>query len=114
MRPTVGAGGGGQRVELVVFVDKRHRRRVVGQGVRVVAGVALHQVLITGLQTERVEQPRDSGARHAAPAVVGAVVEAEQDSHLGVACGGCGQTRANAGNRSGHRRGHRRVERNGR
>lgn len=89
MNLTVGTGGGRQRVELVVFVDQRDRRWVgVGQGVRVVPGVAPHQVFRSGLQTEGVEQSRDARARHAPPAVVVAVVEAEQNRHLSVACRG--------------------------
>ena len=53
----------------------------------VVAGVALHQIVETRLETVGVEQTRDTRAGHAAPVVVIVVEQVEQDSHLGVTCG---------------------------
>ena len=54
--------------------------------VRVVTGIAFHQVVGTRLETVRVEQTRDARAGHAAPVVVVALEKAKQHSHLGVTC----------------------------
>lgn len=81
------AGSGRNRVELVVGVDQTDAGRYGLVPVkRIVARVALHEVVLTGSEAVWVEQARDTRAGHAAPVVVITVEHAGEHGHLDVAC----------------------------